>query len=139
MDDERAIIREKLRREELEDEIVEIEVEDTSIPMFEVLSDSGMEQMGVNFQEMFGSMFPKKTKRRKVSVRDARNILRQQEAEKLIDMEEVKALAVKRAEETGIIFLDEIDKICGSGAHHGPDVSRKEYKGTSCLLLKGQL
>jgi ATP-dependent HslUV protease ATP-binding subunit HslU len=137
VDDERAIIREKLRREELEDEIVEIEVEDTSIPMFEVLSDSGMEQMGVNFQEMFGSMFPKKTKRRKVSVRDARNILRQQEAEKLIDMEEVKALAVKRAEETGIIFLDEIDKICGSGAHHGPDVSREGVQRDILPIVEG--
>ena len=137
IEDERAIIREKLRREELEDEIVEIEVEDTSIPMLEVFSDSGMEQMGVNFQEILGNMFPKKTKKRKVTVKEARNILIQQEAGKLIDMEEVKALAIKRAEETGIIFLDEIDKICGTGAKYGPDVSREGVQRDILPIVEG--
>jgi len=137
IDNEREIIREKLRREELEDETLEIEVDESSVPMFEVFSDAGYEQMGVNFQEMFGNMFPKKKKRRKVTVKEARGILAQQEAEKLIDMEEVKALAVKRAEETGIVFLDEIDKICGSGSHHGPDVSREGVQRDILPIVEG--
>lgn len=137
VDDERAVIKEKLKREELEDNIVEIEVEDNNVPMLDMLSDTGMEQMGVNFSEMFGSMFPKRTKKRKVSVKEARTILIQQEAEKLIDMEEVKALAVKRAEETGIIFLDEIDKICGSGTSHGPDVSREGVQRDILPIVEG--
>lgn len=134
---QREIIREKLKREELEDEIVEIEVDDTNIPMLEMFSDTGMEQMGVNFQEMFGSMFPKKTKKRKVSVKEARPILIQQEAEKLVDMEDVKSVAVKRAEETGIVFLDEIDKICGSGTTHGPDVSREGVQRDILPIVEG--
>jgi len=137
INDERAILREKLRREELEDEIVEIEVEDTHLPMLDMLSDSGMEQMGVNLSEMFGSILPKKTKKRKVTVKEARNILTQQEAEKLIDMEEVKTLAVKRAEETGIVFLDELDKICGSGSTHGPDVSREGVQRDILPIVEG--
>lgn len=137
IDDEREIIREKLKREELETEMLEIEVDDTSLPMFDMLSDTGMEQMGVNFSEMFGSILPKKTKKRKVTVREARSILIQQEAEKMIDMEEVKSLAVKRAEETGIIFLDEIDKICGSGSRHGPDVSREGVQRDILPIVEG--
>lgn len=135
--EERAIIKEKLKREELEEEILEIEVEDSSVPTLEVLSDAGIEQMGVNFQEMFGNMFPKKKKKRKVSVREARSILIQQEADRLIDMEEVKSLAVKRAEETGIVFLDEIDKICGSNFQHGPDVSREGVQRDILPIVEG--
>jgi ATP-dependent HslUV protease ATP-binding subunit HslU len=82
-------------------------------------------------------MLPKKTKKRKVSVKEARAILTQQEAEKLIDMEEVKALAVKRAEETGIVFLDELDKICGSGSTHGPDVSREGVQRDILPIVEG--
>jgi len=137
IEEQRAILREKLRRQELEDELVEIEVEDTNIPVLEVFSDAGMEQMGVNFQELFGNVIPKKKKKRKVTVREARNILAQQEAEKLIDMEEVKSLAIKRAEETGIIFIDEIDKICGSEGHHGPDVSREGVQRDILPIVEG--
>lgn len=137
IDDEREILRQKLRREEFNDEIVEIEVEDTNLPMLDMLSDTGMEQMGVNLSEMFGSMLPKRTKKRKVSVKEARTILTQQEAEKMIDMEEVKALAVKRAEETGIVFLDELDKICGSGSTHGPDVSREGVQRDILPIVEG--
>ncbi|NLO88909.1 MAG: ATP-dependent protease ATPase subunit HslU [Clostridia bacterium] len=135
--EQRAIIREKLRRQELEEEIVEIEVEDTSVPVLEIFSDTGMEQMGVNFQELFGSVFPKKKKKRKVTVKEARNILAQQEAERLIDMEEVKSLAIKKAEESGIIFIDEIDKICGSGSHYGPDVSREGVQRDILPIVEG--
>lgn len=137
IDDEREIIREKLKREELETEMLEIEVDDTNLPMFDMLSDTGMEQMGVNFSEMFGSILPKKTKKRKVTVREARSILIQQEAEKMIDMEEVKSLAVKRAEDSGIVFLDEIDKICGSGSKHGPDVSREGVQRDILPIVEG--
>lgn len=135
--EERSIIKEKLRREELEDEMVEIEVEDSTVPMLEVFSDAGIEQMGINFQEMFGNMFSKKKKKRKVPVREARSILMQQEADRLIDMEEVKTSAVKRAEETGIVFLDEIDKICGSDSRHGPDVSREGVQRDILPIVEG--
>jgi len=82
-----------------------------------------MEEMGVNFQDMLGGLIPKKKKKRRVSVADARNILSQQEAQKLIDMDEVTAFAIKRVENDGIVFLDEIDKIAGQEGY-GPDVSR---------------
>ncbi|KUK10550.1 MAG: ATP-dependent protease ATPase subunit HslU [Clostridia bacterium 41_269] len=135
--EQRAIIREKLRRKELEDEIIEIEIEDTNVPVLEIFSDAGMEQMGVNFHELFGNVFPKRKKKRKVTVKEARNILAQQEAEKLIDMEEVKSLGIKKAEETGIIFIDEIDKICSSGGHYGPDVSREGVQRDILPIVEG--
>jgi len=137
IDEQRAILEEKLRRQELENETVEIEVEDSSIPMLEVFSDAGMEQMGLNFNEMLGSMFPKKKKKRKVSIREARQILAQQEAEKMIDFEEVKSTAVRKAEETGIVFLDEIDKICGYQGKQGPDVSREGVQRDILPMVEG--
>ncbi|MCL6638950.1 MAG: ATP-dependent protease ATPase subunit HslU [Firmicutes bacterium] len=120
---EREILREKLAKGELENETLEIEVEDAKPPVLEVFTGSGMEEMGINLQDMLGGMFPKKKRKRRVTVREARKILTQQEAQKLIDMDEVSALAVKRAEEDGIVFLDEVDKIAGREGH-GPDVSR---------------
>lgn len=121
---ERETLREKMDRGELEKEFVEIEVEDTKPPMMEVFSGSGVEEMGINIGDMLGNLLPKKKHQRRVTVTEARKIITQQEAHKLIDMDEVSTAAVNRAENSGIIFLDEIDKIAVRDGGAGPDVSR---------------
>lgn len=134
---ERETLREKLQRGELEQEYIEIEVEEHNSPMLEVFTGSGVEEMGINLKDMFGGMFPNKKRKRKVSVKEARKILAQQEAQKLIDMDEVTSQAVKRAEEQGIIFLDEIDKIAGKELSHGPDVSRGGVQRDILPIVEG--
>ncbi len=121
---ERETLREKMERGELEEEIVEIEVEDAKPPMMEVFSGSGVEEMGINIGDMLGNLIPKKKRLRRVTVSEARKIVTQQEAQKLIDMDEVTTTAIYRAENSGIIFLDEIDKIAVRDGGAGPDVSR---------------
>jgi len=133
---EREILSEKLARGELENEFIEIEVEDNKPPMLEVFTGSGMEEMGVNLQDMLGGFLPKKKRKRKVTVKEGRKILTQQEAQKLIDMDEVTAAAVKRAEEDGIVFLDEIDKIAGREGY-GPDVSRGGVQRDILPIVEG--
>lgn len=133
---EREILREKLEKGELEDETLEIEIEDNKPPMLEVFTGSGMEEMGVNLQDMLGGLIPKKKRTRKVTVKEARIILTQLEAQKLIDMDEVTTTAVKRAEEDGIIFLDEIDKIAGREGY-GPDVSRGGVQRDILPIVEG--
>lgn len=133
---ERDMLTEKLARGELENEFIEIEVEDTKPPMLEVFSGSGMEEMGINIQDMLGGFLPKKKRKRKVSVQEGRKILTQQEAQKLIDMDEVTTAAVKRAEEDGIVFLDEIDKIAGREGY-GPDVSRGGVQRDILPIVEG--
>ncbi|MDQ7791144.1 MAG: ATP-dependent protease ATPase subunit HslU [Clostridia bacterium] len=134
---ERESLRQKLFRGELEGEFIEIEVEDNATPMLEVFSGAGVEEMGVNMNDMLGNLFPKKKKQRKVTVVEARKILTQQEAQKLIDMDEVKSAAIKRAEEQGIIFLDELDKIAGRNEGHGPDVSRGGVQRDILPIVEG--
>ncbi len=134
---ERETLREKLAAGKLEDEYVEIEVEDAGTPMVEVFTGAGVEEMGINIQDMLGGIFPKKKKRRKLTVREARKILIQQEAQKLIDMDEVVSIAVERAEQSGIIFLDEIDKIAGQDAGSGPDVSRGGVQRDILPIVEG--
>ncbi|MBU4533924.1 MAG: ATP-dependent protease ATPase subunit HslU [Eubacteriales bacterium] len=134
---ERESLRQKLLRGELEGEYIEIEVEDSSTPMLEVFSGAGVEEMGVNMNDMLGNLFPKKKKSRKVTVVEARKILTQQEAQKLIDMDEVKTVAIKRAEEQGIVFLDELDKIAGRNDAHGPDVSRGGVQRDILPIVEG--
>ncbi|WP_333871785.1 ATP-dependent protease ATPase subunit HslU, partial [Desulforamulus putei] len=135
---ERETLREKLARGELENELLEIEVEDHHLPMLEVFSNSGVEEMGVNMQDVLGSIFPRKKRKRKVTVKEARKILTQQEAQKLIDMDELTTQAVKRAEEHGIIFLDEIDKIATrEGTHAGADVSRGGVQRDILPIVEG--
>ncbi|MFZ5642413.1 MAG: ATP-dependent protease ATPase subunit HslU [Bacillota bacterium] len=134
---ERDSLREKLSRGELENEFVEIEVEENSTPMLEVFTGQGVEEMGINIQDMLGGLFPKKKKKRRVTVSDARKILIQQEAQKLIDMDEVTSEAVKRAEESGIIFLDEIDKIAVRDGGAGPDVSRGGVQRDILPIVEG--
>lgn len=133
---ERDSLTDKLARGELENEFIEIEVEDNKPPMLDVFTGSGMEEMGVNIQDMLGGFLPKKKRRRRVSVQEGRNILVQQEAYKLIDMDEVTTAAVKRAEDDGIIFLDEIDKIAGREGY-GPDVSRGGVQRDILPIVEG--
>jgi ATP-dependent HslUV protease ATP-binding subunit HslU len=105
--------------------------------MLEVISGTGMEEMGINFQDVLGNIFPKKKKRRRLQVSQARKILQQEEAQKLIDMDEVITEAIVRAEQSGIIFLDEIDKIAGKDYHGGPDVSREGVQRDILPIVEG--
>ncbi len=133
----RFYIRQKIKAGEMDNQQVEIEVEDSSGSTIEMLSGLGMEQMNINMQDMFGGLFPKKTKQRKVSVKEAMKLLTQQEAQKLIDMDNVTEEAIKRAEEKGIIFIDEIDKIAGKGYSSGPDVSREGVQRDILPIVEG--
>lgn len=125
-----------LRLGELEDQIITVEIEEQQQNMFDLFQGTGMEQMGMNVQDMLGSIMPKKKKKRKVTVREARKILTQEEAQKLIDMDEVIAEAVFKAEESGIIFVDEIDKIAGKN-HHSADVSREGVQRDILPIVEG--
>ncbi|WP_408954556.1 ATP-dependent protease ATPase subunit HslU [Natroniella sp. ANB-PHB2] len=133
--------REKLRQQleagELEDRIIEIEVEENNSQMVEIFSGAGIEEMGVNFQDVFGNMFPKQKKKRKVTVKEARRVLKEDEAQKLIDMDEVSREAIKRVEESGIIFLDEIDKIAKGKSNSNPDVSREGVQRDILPIIEG--
>lgn len=133
----RARLLERLRSGEMEEQIIEIEVEQDSSPVVEIFSGAGMEEMGINFQDMFGGMFPAKRKKRKVTIREAREILKQEEAQKLIDMDDVASEAIRRVEESGIVFLDEIDKIAGKESGHGPDVSREGVQRDILPIVEG--
>ncbi|MDI6630925.1 MAG: ATP-dependent protease ATPase subunit HslU [Bacillota bacterium] len=137
VDYQRRVLQERLVRGELEDEHVEIEVEDKTMPFLEIFSGAGVEEMGINFQDLIGNVFPARKKKRRVTVREARRILAQQEASKLIDMEEVAAEAIRRAEEHGIIFIDEIDKIAGREGGTGPDVSRGGVQRDILPIVEG--
>lgn len=137
INEKRNIYREKLRQKELEDAYVEIEVEERTSPVFDVFPGSGMEELGINLQDVLGSMLPPRRKRQRVTVAEARRILTQEEADRLIDFEETKAQAIARAEQEGIIFIDEIDKIAGRGGGAGPDVSREGVQRDLLPLVDG--
>jgi len=134
----REDMKEKLKSKQLEEEIIEIEVDDSAPPMVEIFSGSGVEEMGINIQDMFGSFLPKKKRKRKVSIDDARKILQQEEAQKLIDLDEVTREAIIKTEQSGIIFIDEIDKIAGKGyGGGGPDVSREGVQRDILPIIEG--
>ncbi|WP_369903007.1 ATP-dependent protease ATPase subunit HslU [Bacillus manliponensis] len=120
----------------LEDEVVTIEVTEQQSSMFDMLQGTGMEQMGMNFQDALGSIMPKKTKKRKLSVKEARKLLTNEEAQRLIDMDEVTQEAVYRAEQLGIIFIDEIDKIAGKQSN-SVDVSREGVQRDILPIVEG--
>ncbi|PFJ18545.1 HslU--HslV peptidase ATPase subunit [Bacillus cereus] len=120
----------------LEEEIVSIEVTEQQSSMFDMLQGTGMEQMGMNFQDALGSIMPKKTKKRKLSVKEARKVLTNEEAQRLIDMDEVTQEAVYRAEQLGIIFIDEIDKIAGKQSN-SVDVSREGVQRDILPIVEG--
>lgn len=134
--------REKIRRflheGRLDSRFVELEISETkSGPMIEIFSSTGVEDMGLNIKEMFGNIFPQKKKRMRVKVPEALEILAQEEAQKLVDMDKVTKAAIDRVEQSGIIFLDEIDKIVGSDTPHGPDVSREGVQRDLLPIVEG--
>jgi len=133
----RAQHRRHLATGEMEGETVEIEVDDTTPPTVDVLSGAGVEEMAINFQDLLGGMLPKRKKKRKVTIAEARRLLAQEEAGKLIDQDQATAEAIRRAEQSGIIFIDEIDKIAGRDAGHGPDVSREGVQRDILPIVEG--
>lgn len=137
IDDERQQLMKRLQDGSLDDDLIEIVVEDNAQPMAGMFAGSGVEEIGANIQDMLGNLLPKKQKKRKVTVANARKIFIQEEAQKLIDMDEVIAAAIKQAENYGIIFLDEIDKIAGRGKSNGPDVSREGVQRDILPIVEG--
>lgn len=137
IEEKRLMMKEKLRRFELEDEIIEIEVEENNSAMLDMFSNMGMEEAGVNFGDMLSGVLPTKTKKRKVKISQARSIIAQAEAHNLIDIEEVKQIAIERAEQSGIIFLDEIDKIATTDKNTGGDVSRGGVQRDILPIVEG--
>jgi ATP-dependent HslUV protease ATP-binding subunit HslU len=136
--EKRKIVKEKLALGELENEIVTVEVEEQQPSMFDMLQGSGMEQMGLNMQDALGSLMPKRRKKRKLTVSEARKLLTQEEAQKLIDMDEVTQEAVFRAEQSGIIFIDEIDKIASKNSGgSSADVSREGVQRDILPIVEG--
>jgi ATP-dependent HslUV protease ATP-binding subunit HslU len=136
-DSTREKLRKLLRKGALDDRYVELDVPDRSFPTIEIFAGTGMEDMDFNLREMLGSMLPQRTKRRKVKIPEAREILVQQESQRLIDMDRVVKSAVERVEHSGIVFLDEIDKIAGREAGHGPDVSREGVQRDILPIIEG--
>ncbi|MCD6352891.1 MAG: ATP-dependent protease ATPase subunit HslU [Proteobacteria bacterium] len=133
----REKLRQLLRSGKLDEREVELETSYRNMPVIEVLSASGMEEMELNMKEMFGNLFPKKTKKQRVKIPQALEILIQEEAQRLIDMDQVNRLAKERVEQSGIIFLDEIDKIAGRESHAGPDVSREGVQRDLLPIVEG--
>jgi len=130
-------LRRLLRMGELNERVVEVETQDTQMPSMQVFGPQGTEEMGLNIKEMFGNLFPKQTKRRKMKVSDARELLIETEAEKLVDMDKVQNLARERTEQNGIIFIDEIDKIASREGGHGPEVSREGVQRDILPIVEG--
>ena len=136
--EKRKAVAEKLARGEMEDEIVTIEVEEQPPSMFDLFQGAGMEQMGMNMQDALSSFMPKKKKKRKLAVKEARAVLTNEEAQKMIDMDEVTQEAIRRAEQTGIIFIDEIDKIASkSSGSSSADVSREGVQRDILPVVEG--
>lgn len=134
----RAEIRSRLATGEIDEAVVEIEVEDTSNPVLEVFSPQGIEEMGINLQDLFGGILPKKKKKRRMKVKEALEYLTGEEAEKLIDQESVRSEAIRLAEDSGIVFIDEIDKIAATeGKGSGPDVSREGVQRDILPIIEG--
>lgn len=134
--------REKLRRMlkdgKLDDREVEVEVPDRSMPMVEIFSNTGMEEMGINFKDMLGSLLPRTSSRkRRATVAEALGMLTQEEAQRLVDMDKVVQESIEKVEQSGIIFLDEIDKITGKEGGQGPDVSREGVQRDLLPIVEG--
>jgi ATP-dependent HslUV protease ATP-binding subunit HslU len=137
VDSTREKMRILLRDGRLGQKAVEIEVPERAMPMIEIFSSQGMEEMDMQLRDLFGNILPKKTKRRKVTVQEAYDLLIQEESKKLIDMDKVVSDAVERVEQAGIIFLDEIDKIASRDQTHGPDVSREGVQRDILPIVEG--
>ena len=133
----REKLREKLRAGALETRMVEVEVPERSFPSFQILSSQGVEEMDVNLKDMLPGLFGGRTRRRNLPVPEAREVLRQEEEARLVDQDQVARLAVERAQSSGIVFLDEIDKIAGREGSHGPDVSREGVQRDILPIVEG--
>ncbi|MBT8357977.1 MAG: ATP-dependent protease ATPase subunit HslU [Desulfobacterales bacterium] len=133
----REKLRKMLRDGKLDNRYVDLDVEDRSMPMVEIFSNVGMEEMGINFKDMLGGILPKGSKRRKVKVAEGLEILAQEESQNLVDLDKIVKNAIKKVEQTGIIFLDEIDKIAGRNSGHGPDVSREGVQRDLLPIVEG--
>ncbi len=137
VEERRRALRARLEAGELDREVVEVEVEEQTFPTIEVIGAQGVEEMGINLQDLLGGLLPKRRKRRRVTVAEGLRILAQEEASKLIDHEEAQREGVRRAEELGIVFIDEIDKIAGPGPSVGPDVSREGVQRDLLPIVEG--
>jgi ATP-dependent HslUV protease ATP-binding subunit HslU len=133
----REKLRAQLREGKLDQRMVDIEVRERSMPSFEIISNQGVEEMDVNIKDMLSGMFGQQKKKRKMSVADAFEYLIQEEENKLLDMDQVTRTAVERAEQMGIIFIDEIDKVAGRESGHGPDVSREGVQRDILPIIEG--
>jgi len=140
-DEDQQTTRERLRRllksGKLDERYVEVEVTDRTIPIVEIFSASGMEEMDINIKEMFSGLLPKKKKQKKVKVPEALGLLVQEEAQRLIDMDSVIKQAIERVEQSGIIFIDELDKVAGRESSYGPDVSREGVQRDILPIVEG--
>jgi len=141
--DESSSTREKLRgmlrNGKLDSRYVDLDVSEKAMPMVEIFSNVGMEEMGIHFKDMLGGLLPKSTKRRKVKVSEAMEMLAAEEAQNLVDMDKVVKEAINKVEQSGIIFLDEIDKIAGKDGTHGPDVSREGVQRDLLPIVEGSV
>ena len=133
----RKKFREKLEKGELENRIIEVEIEENIQPSVEIFSNTGVEGMGINFRDILSRMFPQKKRKQKVTVAEARKILMYSETQRLIDMDEVIRTAINKAENLGIVFIDEIDKIARQEKSYGPDVSRGGVQRDILPIIEG--
>jgi ATP-dependent HslUV protease ATP-binding subunit HslU len=133
----RGKLRDQLREGKLDERMVELEVRERSTPAFEIISNQGVEEMDINIKDMLPNIFGQRTKKRKMKVSEAFEYLVQEEESRLIDMDQVTRTAVERVEQSGIIFLDEIDKIAGRESGHGPDVSREGVQRDILPIVEG--
>jgi len=133
----REKLRQQLREGKLDDRTVEIETRERNFPSFEIISNQGVEEMDVNLKDMLPNIFGQRTKKRKMKVNEAFEYLIQEEEQRLIDMEQVTRTAIDKVENSGIIFLDEIDKIAGRESGHGPDVSREGVQRDILPIVEG--
>jgi len=139
IEEKRRIVKEKLKRFELEEEQVEIEIKEENPQVMGMLTNMGMDDMADNMSDMFNQIMPQKKKKRKMKVKDARKILTDQEAENLLDNDEIKEESLKRTENYGIIFIDEIDKIAAKSSGQGPDVSREGVQRDILPIVEGSV
>src|ERR1700694_2047583 len=133
----REKLRQQLREGKLDERMVEIDVRERNFPSFEIISNQGVEEMDVNLKDMLPNIFGQRTKKRKMKVNEAFEYLIQEEEQRLIDMEQVTRTAIDKVENSGIIFLDEIDKIAGRESGHGPDVSREGVQRDILPIVEG--
>jgi ATP-dependent HslUV protease ATP-binding subunit HslU len=136
-DTTREKLRAQLRSGKLDDRVIELDMQAQAGPILEVFTGQGMEEVGINLKDMLSNLMPGRTRRRRVKVRDAHRLLAQEEAQKLVDVDEAVSLAIQRVENSGIIFLDELDKVAGRESAHGPDVSREGVQRDLLPIVEG--